>query len=157
MPSGKTQWIFPLTAFLSRGKSPKIFSALRPRIAGQGPHRPHHLGNAYADLGIKHAREFRQSGGHQHPPSHGLSVQEASILRGLLQRMTKSVAQVQDAPQVRLALVAAHDINFHLSGLGDESFQQRRVPQDDTGHMACKPTEKIRTGKNPVLNRFIHT
>ena len=90
----------------------------------------------------------------QSPPDR-LAVQEPTIGGGLLERVAKRVSQVQDSPQPRLALVAAHNVYLHVDRLQQDRLEGFRVARAKRVKPRLELEKESGAVKDGVLHNFI--
>src|SRR5947209_5794532 len=70
-------------------------------------------------------------GGCHHTPAHSFSMQQLRVTGSGLQRVAYGVAEVQNAAQIRLALVGTNHLGLYAHGINNEPLQGLAVALAD--------------------------
>ena len=104
-------------------------------IGGSGPSAAIEIGERLPILLGERAARDGELRRHQHAVSDRLAVAKAPVLRHRLERVTGGVAEIEDPPQPRFALVGRDDIGLDPARFGDDRQSAppaiwRRSPRD---------------------------
>src|SRR5579862_2907430 len=104
---------------------------------------------------IAFAHGRRNPGLSHHTQSHSLSMQVTTISRLRLERVADRVAEIQQLPHTRLALIQQHDSRFNLDGFSDNPFQLGSILTQRRQVDFLKKVKQSRAANDSTLQRLV--
>ena len=153
--SGSTKCTLPCTVFLSlRNRAAERSRRRCHRAAASGRRARRRRGWPGTWRRRKRPPGARQVRGGAHAEGHRLAVQKAGVVGLGFQRVPVGVAEIQDAPQIALALVGRNHFGLDAHRFGDHPVHHFRRARQHGVRLPGQQAEQFRAANDAALDHF---